>query len=400
MSDFDKLTIRRETSSVKWDSIPEGFTQSDMEDVIPMWVADMDFEAPQCVLDALQSKLEQKVFGYTQIPDDFYQSIITWFGNRHHWQFKANDIIPIDGLVPGASIALKAITNSGDEIITQTPAYNCFFSSIRNIGCVLSENKLLYKNGCYSIDYTDLEHRCKTAKALLFCNPHNPSGRLWTREELTKVSEICLRNNVTIVSDEIHCDIVPPFSEYIPMASLSNAVAQHCISLVSPTKCFNLAGLMVSSIITINPDFKKQIDKVINTWEHCDLGQFGVAALPAAFSSEGEKWLNEMNQYVHANYLFLKQRIESELPMITICPLESTYLVWMDCSKLHTDTLTIKNYLIRHQKVWINDGAMYGDKKFMRINIACPRQRLSEAINRIINGLQEIISQNKSKNIE
>ena len=391
MAEFDKMTQRRGTSSVKWDFVPEGFSAAEMEDVIPLWVADMDFEVPHCVLATLQEKLKQGIFGYTQIPDAFYQAIVEWFGRRHHWHFTIQDILPIDGLVPAASIALKSITEPGDEVIVQTPAYNCFFSSVRNIGCRMSENRLRYEQGRYTIDYEDLEKRCRTAKAMLFCNPHNPSGRLWSREELLRVTELCEKYGVVVVSDEIHCDIVPPGSEYIPMASLSQEVAQHCISLISPTKCFNLAGLMVAGIVTINPLYREKMDRVINIWEHCDLGQMGVAALSAAFSKEGEAWLNDLNAYIHENYLYLKKKITEQLPSVSVCPLEATYLVWLDCSSLPVDTAELKRYLIRSHRVWVNEGAMYGDARFLRVNVACPRRRLEEGLERLVSGIKEFI---------
>ena len=208
--DFDTVIPRRGTSSVKWDRIP---------DVIPMWVADMDFRTAPCILEALAKKVEHGIFGYTQVLDTYYDAEIEWFRRRHGWEIKREWIRPIGGLVPAASVALKAITEPGDEVIVQVPAYNCFFNNVKNTGCRISENRLVYSDGAYSIDFEDFERRCRTAKAFLLCNPQNPVGRLWTREELERMGDICLRYGVTVISDEIHCDIVPPGSAYTPFAS-------------------------------------------------------------------------------------------------------------------------------------------------------------------------------------
>lgn len=391
MYDYDKVTPRRGTGCVKWDHIPEGFTAEDMKDVIPMWVADMDFSTAPCVMEAIQDKISQLIFGYTEIQDGFYDAIIRWFGRRHRWNISRDSIIPIAGLVPGGSVAIRALTQPGDEVIVQTPAYNCFFSSVRNLECRFSENKLVYRDGAYTIDFEDFEERCKTAKAFLLCNPQNPAGRLWTRDELSRMAEICLRNGVKIISDEIHCDIVPPGSEYTPMASLSEEVRQNCISLVSPTKCFNLAGLMVSAMVCENPEIRAAIDKVINTWEHCDLNQIGVAALPAAFSEEGERWLDGLNAYIHENFLYMKEQVSTKLPELTLVELEATYLSWLDCSAVGIPTPEIKNSLIRNEKVWINDGVMYGGPQFMRINLACPKPLLVEGVERMTKGLRRLL---------
>lgn len=390
MTEFDIVVPRRGTTSVKWDEVPEGFTKDDMADVIPMWVADMDFRTAPCVRKAIADKLEHGIFGYTLPSGSYYDSIIGWFGKRHGWSISRESIIPIEGLVPGASVALASTCSAGDEVMVQTPAYNCFFSSVRNTGCKMSENKLVYNDGHYVVDFDDLAEKARTAKAFLLCNPQNPTGRLWTRDELRRMADICIENDLVIISDEIHCDVVPPGLHYTPMASLGEDVAQRCITLVSPTKCFNIAGLQAAALVSANAGYRKAMDRTINIWEHCDLNQIGATALPAAFSEEGAAWLDGLNSYIHENYLRLLEVFGKELPQLTVLPLESTYLVWVDCTALPVGTAEIKQKLLREAKVWINDGAMYGDGRFIRINIACPRSILDEALTRMVKCLKNI----------
>ncbi|MCQ2166977.1 MAG: pyridoxal phosphate-dependent aminotransferase [Bacteroidales bacterium] len=391
MSVFDAVIPRKNTSSVKWDGVPSGFAEADMEGVIPMWVADMDFKAAPCILEALKAKLDHGVFGYTRVPENYYRAEMEWFGRRHGWKIEREWIRPIGGLVPAASVAIRALTQPGDEVVVQVPAYNCFFRNVTDTGCVISENRLLYEDGKYSIDFEDFENRCRTAKVFLLCNPHNPTGRLWTREELEKMGDICLSHGVKVISDEIHCDIVPPGSSYTPFATIKDSFAQNSICFNSPTKCFNIAGLLISNIVSANADMLKEVDRVICEWEHRDLNQFGVAAFSAAFSAEGEKWLDAMNAYIHENYLYLKERLARELPECPVLELEATYLVWMDCSALPVSTGELERSLIREEKVWVNGGGMYGDDSFVRINIACPRATLEQGLDRIVRGIRKTI---------
>ncbi len=417
---FDVVPSRRGTASVKWDERP---------DALPLWIADMDFPAAPCIREALQRKLDQGVFGYTKVPESYFEATIRWFGRRHSWRIGRESIIPIEGIVPATSVAIKALTAPGDGVIMQTPAYNCFFSSIRNTGCVLLENKLLYDgaDGSYRLDFEDFERCCADprAKVFLLCNPHNPSGRLWSREELLRLWEICQAHDIPVISDEIHCDIVPPGSSYTPFASLSEEAAERSISFVSPSKSFNIAGLCIANIISACPEYRRRLDRVINDWEHCDVGQFGPAALEAAWSPEGEAWLDEMNAYVHDNYLYLRERFARECPACTVTPLEATYLVWVRIDRLvcepdaanasdkgdpsgHSEGRTladktpgasagspltgkaVEEFLLKEEKVWVNGGQLYGDNRFIRINIACPRSTLTEALDRILRGLMHI----------
>ena len=377
--DFDKEVNRKDTDSYKWDSL-------DMENVVPLWVADMDFKTAPCIIDALKMRVEHGVFGYTRVPDRYYQATIDWFSRRHSWKFKAGDIIYTSGVVPAISAIIKALTEPGDKVIIQTPVYNCFFSSIRNNGCVASENELLYDGTSYHIDFDDLEKRAADpkAKVLLLCNPHNPSGRVWNYNELMHIYDICKKYGVTVVSDEIHCELVYPPFVYIPFCSLSDEVAECSVACVSPSKSFNIAGLQIANIVCRNEEMRKKIDKAININEVCDVNPFGVIATISAYT-EGEPWLEELIDYLQRNYEFLVNFFQVELPDFPIVRLEGTYLVWVDCKKTGLSSAELEEKLIREGGVWLNPGSMYGEagEGFMRINIACPRTRLEEGLKRI-----------------
>ena len=399
MYDYDKVTPRRGTGCVKWDHIPEGFTAEDMKDVIPMWVADMDFSTAPCVMEAIQNKVSQLIFGYTEIQDGFYDAIIRWFGRRHRWTISRDSIIPIAGLVPGGSVAIRALTQPGDEVIVQTPAYNCFFSCVKNNGRETLESRLIWDESevqpTFRIDYEDLERKCSdpAAKLFILCNPQNPAGRIWTREELLKVGDICRRNGVTVVSDEIHCELEMPGHKYIPFASL--CPEDRPVTFCSPSKSFNIAGLEIANIITSDPDKYARIMKTIQKFEQCDLNPVGVDALIAAYSPEGEEWLDQLNGYIYQNYLTLVDIFKKECPQIKVCRLEGTYLVWIDCKALTSKgltTLKVQESLTAIEKVWINSGTMYGDPDYMRINIACPHSTLVEGINRVTAGLKRLLA--------
>ena len=381
--DFDTVIPRVNTSSYKWDYNPE---------VIPLWVADMDFKAAPCILEAIQKKIDHGIFGYTKTPDSYYFSVINWWKRRHAWSIQKDWILPVGGLVPGTSISLSALTGPGDKVILNTPAYNAFFNCIKDCGREISESKLLYKDGKYSFDFEDFEERCKDAKVFLLCNPQNPAGRLWTRSELERIGDICIRHGVTVISDEIHCDIVPSGSEYTPFAGIKEEFQQNCVSLISPTKCFNIAGLQVANIVAADPELREKISKVMDWWVYTDMNQIGEAALQGAFTEEGENWLDQMNAYVHDNFLYMKERFAREFPQVHVCDLEATYLAWADFSALMPSTRELQDYLIKNFKVWINSGEMYGDCRFMRINIACPRATLKEGLDRAFAGLRAYLS--------
>ena len=276
--DFDTIVPRRGTNSYKWDTPEE-------ENVLPMWVADMDFRTAPAIIDALQKRVEHGIFGYTKVPETYYDAVVRWFESRHRWQIDPRWIIYTSGVVPALSAIIKALTAPGDKVIVQTPAYNCFYSSIRNDGCELSANNLIYRDGRYMIDFDDLAAKAADPKAkiLLLCNPHNPVGRVWTPEELRHIGDICLRNGVFVVADEIHCELTYEGHDYTPFASLSERFQQNSTTCVSPSKAFNLAGLQIANIIAVDDDVRRRIDRAININEVCDVNPFGVIATITAY---------------------------------------------------------------------------------------------------------------------
>lgn len=369
---FDEITQRRGSNSYKWDSAAD-------EDILPMWVADMDFRTAPAIIDALTKRVQHGIFGYTKVPQAYYEATISWFGRRHNFSIQKEWILFTSGVVPALSAVIKALTIPGDKVLVQTPVYNCFFSSIRNDECEMVANKLLYRNNTYNIDFDDLEQKTADPKVklMLLCNPHNPVGRVWTREELTKIGEICLRNNVIVVSDEIHCDLVYDGHTHIPFASINNEFLQNSVTCIAPSKTFNLAGIQVANIVAADEVIRTKIDKALNVNEVCEINCFAVEALIAAYN-EGDDWLDELRVYLYDNYKLLSEFFQKYLPHLTVLPLEATYLVWVDCSSLGITSKEIVDKLLTEEKLWLNEGTMYGEagEGFVRINIATQRDRL------------------------
>lgn len=384
--DFSRPTDRRGTDSYKWDSAPEA-------DIIPLWVADMDFETFPAITEALQRRVAHGIFGYTRVPEAYYEAVCRWFGKRHGWHINREDIIYTSGVVPAVSAVIKALTLPGDQVIVQGPVYNCFFSSIRNNGCEMVSNSLIYNKEelRYEIDFDDLERKLKheRARLMLLCNPHNPGGRVWTRDELTRVAELCHKYGVRVVSDEIHCELTLYDNEYVPFGSLPDELSRGSITCCSPSKAFNTAGLQIANIVCRDAEVRNRIDRAININEVCDVNPFGVIALQAAYSYEGYEWLTQLRKYISANYDLLLERFARELPKCKVMRMEGTYLAWIDCSELHISSDEIEEMLMHENKVWVNAGSMYGAEgaAFIRINMACTSELLNEGITRIVNGL-------------
>ena len=384
--DFSIPTDRRDTDSYKWDSAPEA-------DIIPLWVADMDFETFPAITEALQRRVAHGIFGYTRVPEAYYEAVCRWFKKRHGWHINREDIIYTSGVVPAVSAVIKALTLPGDQVIVQGPVYNCFFSSIRNNGCETVSNSLIYNKEelRYEIDFDDLERKLKheRARLMLLCNPHNPGGRVWTRDELTRVAELCRKYGVRVVSDEIHCELTLYDNEYVPFGSLPDELSRGSITCCSPSKAFNTAGLQIANIVCRDAEVRNRIDRAININEVCDVNPFGVIALQAAYSDEGYEWLTQLRKYISANYDLLLERFARELPKCKVMRMEGTYLAWIDCSELHIPSEEIEEMLMHENKVWVNAGSMYGAEgaAFIRINMACTSELLNEGITRIVNGL-------------
>ena len=384
--DFDKIISRRGTNCVKWDEFTD-------PDIIPLWVADMDFETAPSVQQALLKRMQHGCFGYTLVPESYYNATIQWFQHRHGWSIERPSFIYTSGVVPAISAIIKAVTSPGDKVLVQTPVYNCFFSSICNNGCTLAENPLKMEGNRYEVDWQDFEAKCAdpSVKVFLLCNPHNPAGRVWTCQELVQMGNICLKHGVFVISDEIHCEFVMPGHTYTPFASISEDFAMNCAVCLSPSKAFNIAGLQIANIIVKNEKVRKRVDKAININEVCDVNPFGVIALQAAYSAEGEEWLNQLCHYISDNYLMACQLFTEALPQCPVTTLEGTYLMWVDIRATGKTSRQVTDHLLRKAKVYVNCGTMYGEatgEGYIRINLATRRNLLEEGIMRIIKSLQ------------
>lgn len=377
---FDEPIDRRGTSCVKWDESPSA-------DVIPMWVADMDFPVAPAIHEAIKKRAEHSIFGYTIVEEDYYEAVISWFLRRHQWTIQREDILYTTGVIPAMSCAIKALTMPGEKVLILSPDYNCFFSSIRNNGCEVSETILVKDGVSFVVDWEDFEQRCADEKTTVFllCNPHNPTGRVWSKEELERMNTICMKYGVKVISDEIHGELIMPGYLFQPFATVNDACCQNSVILNSPSKSFNIAGLQTANIICSQPEWRRRIDRAINIHEVCDLNPFGPVALKAAYN-ESEEWIDELNQYLWDNYQALCQFFEKELPLCKVTQLEGTYLVWLDVTRYSNDVEKLCDDLLTRGKVWVNPGTMYGaesGKGYIRINIACPRSRMMEGLERI-----------------
>jgi cystathionine beta-lyase len=381
---FDNVPSRWNTNSYKYDSAPN-------QEIIPLWVADMDFPTAPVVQQAVEKRAQHPIFGYVKVPEDFYQSTMQWFSRRHGWSIPRDSFIYTSGVVPAISAIIQGITKPGDKVLVQTPVYNCFFSSIRNSGCICVDSPLVYEDRTYHIDFEDFESKLSDpqVKVFLMCNPHNPAGRVWTPEELKRVGDLCIKHNVFVISDEIHNELVMPGYKYTPFASLSEDFMMHSAICISPSKSFNIAGLQIANIIIADDKIRQLVDKAININEVCDVNPFGVAALQAAYTSDGEEWLNQLNAYISANYDLLCDFFEKELPNYPVTKLEGTYLAWINIKASGESSEHMEERLLNDHKVWINAGTMYGTEGFIRINLACPHATLLEGLKRIKAGLTQ-----------
>jgi cystathionine beta-lyase len=383
---FDEVIDRRGTSCVKWDDMPSTI-DCPPSTIIPLWVADMDFRAAPAILEAVRKRAEHGVFGYTIVGEDYYEAVIRWFRRRHQWTIRREEILYTTGVVPAMSVAIKALTMPGEKVLILSPDYNCFFSSVRNNGCEVLETALVRADDSFVVDWTDFEAKCADEKTTVFllCNPHNPTGRVWTREELERMNLICLRHDVKVISDEIHCELMMPGHAFQPFAAVSEACRQNSVILNSPSKSFNIAGLQAANIICAQPEWRRRLDRAININEVCDLNPFGPVALVAAYN-ESEDWIDELCQYLWGNYCALRDFVAEHLPQLVVCRLEGTYLPWVDISALGITSQQLADRLLQEARVRVNPGTMYGPvtgEGYIRLNIACPRSLLIEALRRI-----------------
>ena len=375
--DFDKHNDRRGTNSLKWDV-------SDGE--LPMWVADMDFETAPIIKKAVEERVSHGIFGYTDIPDKWYDAVGEWWKKRHNFKLKKNWLVFCTGVVPAISSIVRKLTSPAENVLIQTPVYNIFFNCIVNNGRNIIENSLVYRDGQYEVDFNDLETKLSDPqmRLMILCNPHNPVGKIWGRETLARIGELCAKYGVTVISDEIHCDITEPGCSYIPFASVSDLCADISITCIAPTKAFNIAGLQTSAVSIVNPHLRHRVWRAINTDEVGEPNAFAIDAAIAAFTG-GEEWLDELCQYISAGKRIVKKFLEEELPEIYLVQSQATYLLWLDCGNITDDSTELAEFIRSETGLYLSAGAQYGKagKHFLRMNIACPHERIRDGLTRL-----------------
>lgn len=386
METFKKVHNRKNTRSVKWDML-EPIFQTD--DVLPMWVADMDFKAPQAVNEALKARAEHGIYGYTVIDDNVKNTVVNWVSKRHNWKVKQDWLSFSPSVVVSLHMAVQAFTEPGDNILIQTPVYTPFFNVIKAHDRQVVESPLSLKDNYYHIDFNDFEEKLKQGvKAFILCSPHNPVGRVWTKVELQEMARLCLKHDVFIISDEIHADLIDPGLTHTPIASLSDEVAKQTITCMSPSKTFNLAGLQASYMVTSNKERRDTVNEQLSQQGHSMLNTMGSTALEAAYL-HGEEWLDDLLHVLKKNKDYATKMLEENTDVLRVIRSEGTYLLWIDCSKMELDNESLQKFMIEKAKVGLNAGSAYGEdgKPFMRMNLACPRETLEEGVKRIIDAV-------------
>jgi len=385
--DFDKVTDRRNTGSLKWDV---------KENELPMWVADMDFQTAPEIMEALRARMEHGIFGYSVLPDEWYTSIQNWWETRHGLRIERDWLIFSSGIVPALSSMVRKLTTPAENVLIQSPVYNCFYSSIRDNGRSILESPLIYRDGKYSMDFADLELKLSNPQTtlMILCNPQNPTGNIWDRETLARVGELCAKHHVTVISDEIHCDLTDPGRDYVPFASVSELCRDISITCIAPSKTFNLAGFQTSALFAADPFLRHKVSRGMNTDELAEPNVFAVTSSIAAFS-RGGPWLDELREYLYANKQAVREFVRDKLPQISVVPSEATYLLWLDCSRLCGDAGEFTDFLRERTGLFVTSGAHFGEpgRKFFRFNIACPRAVLEDGLNRLAEGVRLYLEQ-------
>jgi len=387
---FDEIIPRENTDSLKFDDKIHRFGT---ENIQPMWVADMDFRVPNAIREAFIMLVVHGVYGYHIKTEKYYNAITEWFHQHHNYSIDPKGIFFTPGVVPALSYLIQALTKQGDEVIVQPPVYYPFFSVVQQNGRKLVLNNLVEKNNLYTIDFDDLEQKAKTSKMLILCHPHNPVGRVWKKDELNKIAEICLKNKIILVSDEIHNDLVFNPHRHIPIASLSQEIDNITITCHSASKTFNLAGLSTAYAFTRNQEWQKIFKKYISSIQVESLNTFGLNAMVAAYE-KCEPWLKDLLDYLQTNYNFIKEYLSAEIPMIRLSPLEATYLLWIDFRELRLTDNDLKEFIIKKAGLGLNDGPIFGPggQGFQRMNIACPRQLIKDALDKLNSAVHSINS--------
>ncbi len=380
---FDEITDRRNTNSLKW---------SVGENELPMWVADMDFKTAPSVTEALTKRAAHGIFGYAVIPDEWYEAYMSWWKNRYSFKIEKDWLIFATGVVPAISSIVRKLTTPAENVLILTPVYNIFFNSILNNGRNAFECPLSYKNKEYGIDFEDLEKKLSDPQTtmMILCNPHNPIGKIWDKKTLKKIGDLCFEHHVTVVSDEIHCDLTETGKSYIPFASVSEKCRMNSITCVAPTKSFNIAGLQTAAVIVPNEVLRHKVWRGLNTDEVAEPNCFAVSAAIAAYK-EGGEWLDALRKYIDENRKFVSAFLGMNLPQITLIQSEATYLLWLDCSLLDGDSDQLQKFIRETTGLYLSTGKIYGigGEHFLRLNIACPRSRLTDGLNRLKDAVEK-----------
>lgn len=385
---FETLVDRSNNFSAKWSEMDKKYGSNDL---LPMWVADMDFKAAPCIIDAMRERLEQGIYGYTTRPDSYNESIVNWAARRYKWEIKSDWLIFSPGVIPSISLIIQEMTDKNDKIMIQEPVYSPFNSVVKENGRELVISPLIkLEDGNYIMDYEDIESKIKDVKMFILCNPHNPVGRVWTKEELQKLGDICLKNNVKVISDEIHSDIIFKGHKHVPFASISEEFAQNSITCMAPTKTFNIAGLQMSQVILPNKDDYKILDAAFARLDIRRNNAFSLVATQAAYN-HGEEWLNEFLEYIEGNMDFAIKYIEENMPSLKVKKPEGTYLLWVDFSEAGLSDEEVAKALVEKGKVALNNGVAFGvgGKGYQRINLACPRSMVEDGLARIKKAITE-----------
>jgi len=387
---FEKVVDRKNTCSSKWDGTDKFFKK---ENLLPMWVADMDFLSPRPIIEAIIRRAEHGIFGYTFLSSHYYKAVINWFRRRHNWTIDKDWIYYAPGVLPGISFSVLAFSSPGDRIIVQNPVYTPFYQIIKNNNRKRLLNSLKLSNGRYEMDFKDLKTKAKhpQTKLMILCNPHNPTGRVWSKEELTTLGEICLENHILVIADEIHCDLVYPGYKYTPFASISIDFAQNSVTCISPSKTFNLPSLKIANVIIPNSQLRTNFSKIRQSHHITAPNCFASAVLEAAYN-ECEDWVDKLLLYIKENLEYLKTFIKENFPKVKVIEPEGTYLVWLDFRELGLDSKELTKILFDEAKVALWEGYLFGKggMGFERINIACPRSILEEGLKRIATALKNL----------
>lgn len=387
---FDEIIDRKNTNSIKYDfAVERGMPDG----ILPLWVADMDFKAPPCVIKTLVEASSHGIFGYSEVKDEYFHTLKKWFTTHYNWDIERQWLVKTPGVVYAISMAIRAFTKEGDSVLIQRPVYYPFSESILCNNRNLVNNSLVYNNGSYSINFIDFEDKIikNNVKLFILCNPHNPVGKVWSKEELIKLGDICLKHNVTVVSDEIHADFIYPGREHIVFANLKPEFLDIAVTCTAPSKTFNLAGLQVSNVFIANKTLKKLFKEEINKSGYSQLNTMGLLACMSAYENGGE-WLEELKEYLLGNLNFVKEYLNKNLPQLTLVEPEGTYLIWIDFSKLNLTEDELENLIVKKANLWLDKGTMFGPegKGFQRINIACQKATLEKALINLTKAIKDI----------